>query len=104
MELRVEDLLRCSNKIESSDLRQCPYDHELTDEAYLSDATVTNISYKVLPTKWRRNPAGIDMERNYAIVTLYTCIQTILVHICIFLRSSPVHDSTAVKHTARTTL
>jgi len=25
---------------------------------------------KVLPTKWRRKPAGIDMERNYVSVTL----------------------------------
>jgi len=28
---------------------------------------------RVLPTKWRRNPAGVDMERNYVTVTL--CIQ-----------------------------
>ena len=25
---------------------------------------------RVLPTKWRRKPAGIDMERNYVTVTL----------------------------------
>ena len=25
---------------------------------------------RVLPTKWRRKPAGLDMERNYATVTL----------------------------------
>jgi len=25
---------------------------------------------RVLPTKWRRKPAGIDMERNCVIVTL----------------------------------
>ena len=26
---------------------------------------------RVLPTKWRRTPADIDTERNYATVTLY---------------------------------
>jgi len=31
-----EDLFRYSNKIESSDLSQCPYDHQLTNKAYLS--------------------------------------------------------------------
>jgi len=30
---------------------------------------------RVLPTKWRRKPAGIDMERNYGTVTL--CIVTV---------------------------
>jgi len=30
----------------------------------------------VLPTIWRRKPAGIDMERNYVIVTL--CIDICL--------------------------
>ena len=28
---------------------------------------------RVLPTKWRRKPAGIDVQRNYATVTL--CIK-----------------------------
>jgi len=37
-----EHLLRCSNKIESSDLRQCPYD-QLTNKAYLSGTTVRSI-------------------------------------------------------------
>ena len=36
-----EDLLRYSNKIESRDLRQCPYDH--AKKAYLSGITVRNI-------------------------------------------------------------
>jgi len=26
--------------------------------------------YKSLPTRWRRKPAGIDIERNYVTVTL----------------------------------
>ena len=30
---------------------------------------------RVLPTKWRRKAAGIDMERNYVIVTL--CIAAV---------------------------
>jgi len=25
---------------------------------------------RVLPTRWRRKPAGVDMSRNYVIVTL----------------------------------
>jgi len=37
MELMGEDLLRYSNKIVSTDLRQYPYDHYLTNKAYLSD-------------------------------------------------------------------
>ena len=32
---------------------------------------------RVLPTRWRRKPAGIDMERNY--VTVALCIQTVKV-------------------------
>jgi len=40
----------------------------------LSDITVTNVSPsfipRVLPTRWRRKPAGIDAERNYAIIQL----------------------------------
>jgi len=31
------DLLRYSNKIESTDLRQCRYDHWLIYKAYLND-------------------------------------------------------------------
>ena len=34
-------------------------------------------SLKVLPTTWRRKPAGLDMDRNYVIIALctakYTC-------------------------------
>ena len=61
MELRVEGLLRYSNKFESSDLRQCPYDHLLTNKAYKnkSDVTVTDISETfthkmVAKTSWHR--------------------------------------------------
>jgi len=35
---------------------------------------------RVLPTRWRRKPAGIDMERNYVIVTL--CIRfTVIIYL-----------------------
>jgi len=54
-----EDLLRYSNKIESSVLRQCLYDHELTNKAYLSGITVRNIyeslTHKMAAeTSWHR--------------------------------------------------
>ena len=39
-----EDLLRYSNKIESTYLRQCRYDHRLIYKAYLSEITVRNMS------------------------------------------------------------
>jgi len=29
---------------------------------------------RVLPTRWRRKPAGIDVERNYVTVTLYNIL------------------------------
>jgi len=41
------------------------YDHWLTNEAYLSAITVTNIS-----TRWRQRSTGIDMEQSYVTVTL----------------------------------
>jgi len=39
-----EDLSFYSNKIEPVGLRKCPYDRWLTNKAYLSGVTVTNIS------------------------------------------------------------
>jgi len=60
-----EDLLRHSTTTEPSDLRQCPYDHKLTNKAYLSGVTVRNIygsfthkmaaktSWHRYGTKWR---------------------------------------------------
>jgi len=41
----------------------------ITNKVYFSDITITNISPS-LPTRWRRKPTGIDMERYYVIVTL----------------------------------
>jgi len=42
-----------------------------TNKAYLTDMTaVANISQSLaLPTRWRRKPAGADMEVNYVIIT-----------------------------------
>ena len=49
-ELNGEDSSCSSNKIESVCLRKCPYDHWLTNKAYLSAIAVTNI-FRVLPTE-----------------------------------------------------
>ena len=43
VQLNGEDLSCYSNKIEPVSLRKCPYDHWLTNKAYLSAITVTNI-------------------------------------------------------------
>jgi len=69
VELTGEDLLHYSNEIESSALRQCPYDHYVINKAYLSGNTVRNI-YESFTHKMSAKPAGIDMERNYFTVTL----------------------------------
>jgi len=39
-----------------------------TNLAYLGDITATNI-IRVLPTRWRHEPAGIDIGQNYVTVT-----------------------------------
>jgi len=70
VELNGEDLSRYSNRIESVSLRKCPYDHRLTNGAFSSAITVTNISQTVLPTGRRRKSTGIDMEQNYVTATL----------------------------------
>ena len=72
MELRGEHLVCYSNKIKPVCLRKCLCDRKLFNKAYLADITATNI-IRVLPTRWRRKPAGIDMERNYVTVTLCIC-------------------------------
>jgi len=56
MELTGEYILRYSNKIESTDLRQCPY---VINKAYLSDILVRNIyesfTHKMAAkTSWHR--------------------------------------------------
>ena len=61
VELKGEDLSCYWNKIEPVSLRKCPYDHRLTNKAYLSAITmpVPNISqsftYKMVEKiKWHR--------------------------------------------------
>ena len=59
VELKGDDLWSCSHKIESVNLRKCPYDHWLTNKVYLSASTVTSIfrsfTYKTAAkTGWHR--------------------------------------------------
>jgi len=63
MTLMGGDLLRYSNKIESGDLRKCPYDQ--TNKAYLIGNTVRNIYESFTNKMAAKKPAGVDMERNY---------------------------------------
>ena len=46
-ELNGENLLCYFNESESVTLRKCPHDHRLTNKAYSSDITVTNVSYSI---------------------------------------------------------
>ena len=48
---------------------KCPYDHKPNNKAYLIDITVAT---RALPTRWRRKPAGIDVELHH--VTIILCI------------------------------
>ena len=64
-----------SHKIESLGLLKCPYDHKLTNKAYLSAVTVTSIfqsfTYKMgAKTSWHID--RLYTEQNYVIVTLCT--------------------------------
>ena len=69
VELKGEYLWSYSHKIESVSLRMS-IRSLVTNREYLSTIiTETNI-FRVLPTRWRRRPAGIDTERNYITVTL----------------------------------
>jgi len=67
-----------TNDIKSASLRKCPHDRQPTDKVYFTDIRVAT-SLTVLPTTWRRKPAGIDMERNY--VTLILCTVNSLTNI-----------------------
>ena len=55
-------------KTESVSLRKCPYDHWLTNKAYLSAITVRETFIRVLPTRWRQKSTDIDTEQNYVTV------------------------------------
>jgi len=62
-------------KTESVSSRKCPRDHGLTNKAYLSAITVTNI-FQSFTYKMAAKSTGIDREQNYVTVTL--CIGRIL--------------------------
>jgi len=64
-----EDLWCYSNKIESVSLRKCQHDQCLTNKAYLSAVTVTNIS-ESFTYKMAAKSTGIDVEQNYVNVTV----------------------------------
>ena len=70
VELNGEDLSCCLNKIESISLRKCPYDHHLTNKAYLSTITGTIISKSFYLRDGGKKSTGIDMEQNDVTVTL----------------------------------
>jgi len=61
VELNSENFSCYSNKIGSVSLRKCPYDHRLTNKAYLCAITVTSISQSFLPTRWRQKSTGTDI-------------------------------------------
>jgi len=65
-----EDLWCYSNKIESVSLRKCQHDHCLTNKAYLSAVTVTNIYESFFTYKMAAKSTGIDVEQNYVNVTV----------------------------------
>jgi len=67
--LSGEALSRYSNKIESVSLRKCPYDHRLTNKAYLSAITATNISKSFYPQDGGKNQLAYRYGRNCVTVT-----------------------------------
>ena len=83
-----EDLSRYSTKIQPVCLRKCPY--QPINKGYLTDITVANISR---PTRWRRKPAGIDMERNYVTVMLYIRHSCIVFALPIMGRHDIIHET-----------
>jgi len=64
-----EDLPCCSNKVQPVSFRKRRCEHQPTDKAYFSDSGGKPF-LRVLPTKWRWKPYGIDTKRNYVTVTL----------------------------------
>ena len=60
-------------KLNHLSLRKYPHDHGLTNKAYLSAITVTNISQSLTykwGTIWRKKSTGIDREQKYVTFTL----------------------------------
>jgi len=60
VELRGEESSCYLNNIQSVGLWRCLYDHYLANKAYFSAITVKTYM-RVLPTRWRRKPAGIEI-------------------------------------------
>jgi len=63
----------------------------LTDQQSVFKRYHSKKHMRVLPTKWRRKPAGIDMERNYVTVTLcfklfFTSMIVMLDRVCLSSR------------------
>ena len=111
--LNGEDLSCCPNKIESVSLTKCQYDHWLTNKAYLSAITVTDITllrvftYKMAAkinrhrcgTKLRHyrpmylsstsdiRPIAIQMFRP-SVVCLCVWEYVLCVYVCVFVRVS----------------
>jgi len=59
VELKGKDVWCYSDEMESVNLRKCPYDHQLTNKAYLGTVTITSIfqsfTYKMAAkTRWHR--------------------------------------------------
>ena len=80
--LKGESLPCYSNKAESVSLRKCPHDHWLTDKAYLSCITMTDISRSFIHkmaakinwhrygTKWRHRHPVLTINYNIALSAL----------------------------------
>jgi len=70
VELRGEDLSRYLNKYNPLVYLKSLYDHHLANKAYFSDITVAEIFARVLSTRWRRKPSGIEIM-SLLTITLY---------------------------------
>ena len=62
VELNGEDLPCYSNKIQSVSLTKCPYDHWLSNNAYLT-LSQWQTFLRVLPTRWRQKSTSTDREQ-----------------------------------------
>jgi len=73
VEINGEYLSRYLNTVGTVSLRNCPCDHSVTNKAYFKRYH-SDKHFSELPTRWRQQSAGIDMEQNYVALTL--CIDT----------------------------
>jgi len=70
VDLKDEDLLCYSNKIELESFFNVHRITDLPTKCNLSAISQWQIFLRVLPTRWRQKSAGIDMEQNHVTVTL----------------------------------